>query len=413
MHISRIDIQNFRNFDHLDLGDLPPSHVIVGENRAGKSNLLHALRLVLDPSLPDSRRSLTAEDFWDGLTAPFAGNKIRVVVELSNFENDDRAQAVLADYLVKKSPTVARLTYEYRPETPPSDGEATGPAAYEHVLYGGTDPDRFVTRSTLKYISIRVLPALRDAEGELASPRSPLRRLLERITIEEDNLQDAADKIEEAGDLLLADASIGAVNTGISKRIVAMVGDPFSVATKLGIASTDPTQLARAIRLLIDDTKTRTVSQTSLGSANVLYLALLLELVDAQESAEEIVTNILAVEEPEAHLHPHLQRVLFRHLLAAGRPTIVTTHSPHLASVAPLSSITLLRNTGASTRAAHARSLGVSGAVVTDIERYLDITRAELLFGVDPVSWTPDPGMSPGEGGPDGSSIEVSRGVPA
>ena len=33
--------------------------------------------------------------------------------------------------------------------------------------------------------------------------------------------------------------------------------------------------------------------------------------------------------------------------------------------------------------------------------------------GVDPLWWTPDPGMRPGEGGPDGSSIEVSRGVPA
>ena len=33
--------------------------------------------------------------------------------------------------------------------------------------------------------------------------------------------------------------------------------------------------------------------------------------------------------------------------------------------------------------------------------------------GVDPFSWTPDPGMGPGEGGPDGSSIEVSRGVPS
>ena len=40
---------------------------IVGENRAGKSNLVHALRLVLDASLPNSDRQLRAEDSWDGL----------------------------------------------------------------------------------------------------------------------------------------------------------------------------------------------------------------------------------------------------------------------------------------------------------------------------------------------------------
>ena len=33
--------------------------------------------------------------------------------------------------------------------------------------------------------------------------------------------------------------------------------------------------------------------------------------------------------------------------------------------------------------------------------------------GVDPVSWTPDPGVRPGEGGPDGSTVEVSAGVPS
>ena len=37
--------------------------VIVGENKIGKSNLLFALQLILDPALPDSDRSLREEDF--------------------------------------------------------------------------------------------------------------------------------------------------------------------------------------------------------------------------------------------------------------------------------------------------------------------------------------------------------------
>jgi len=57
MRISRIQIQNFRNFADLDVG-IGEHAIIVGENRIGKSNLLHALRLVLDPSLSDSARKL-------------------------------------------------------------------------------------------------------------------------------------------------------------------------------------------------------------------------------------------------------------------------------------------------------------------------------------------------------------------
>jgi putative ATP-dependent endonuclease of OLD family len=66
MRRSRIIIKNFRNFKSLDvkLGD---HAVILGENKVGKTNLLFALRLILDPSLPDSTRRLRLDDFWDGL----------------------------------------------------------------------------------------------------------------------------------------------------------------------------------------------------------------------------------------------------------------------------------------------------------------------------------------------------------
>jgi putative ATP-dependent endonuclease of OLD family len=154
----------------------------------------------------------------------------------------------------------------------------------------------------------------------------------------------------------------------------------FSVATTLGIASTDAEQLVRSIRLFIDEAKQRGIGQTSLGTANLLYLALLPEQIAAQEAAKEIVTTILGVEEPEAHLHPHLQRVLFRHLLDDDRPLVVTTHSPHLASVAPLSSITLLRDVGGESVGFHTRSLDLDAGVEADLERYMDVTRAEMLF---------------------------------
>lgn len=69
MHISCMRIENFRNFHIVDV-PLGENAVIVGENKIGKSNLLYALRLVLDPSLPDSARQLKDEDFWDGLPRP-------------------------------------------------------------------------------------------------------------------------------------------------------------------------------------------------------------------------------------------------------------------------------------------------------------------------------------------------------
>ena len=66
MHLSRIRIANFRNFSDFDV-QLSGNVTVVGENRVGKSNLLYALRLIFDPTLPDSARQLSLSDFWDGL----------------------------------------------------------------------------------------------------------------------------------------------------------------------------------------------------------------------------------------------------------------------------------------------------------------------------------------------------------
>lgn len=65
MYLKNLIIQNFRNFESIDI-PLSSNLVLLGENRVGKSNLLFAMRLVIDQTLPDSARQLRISDFWDG-----------------------------------------------------------------------------------------------------------------------------------------------------------------------------------------------------------------------------------------------------------------------------------------------------------------------------------------------------------
>lgn len=386
LHISRIEIRNFRNFRHLVIDDFPAHAVIVGENGVGKSNFLEAIRLVLDPSLPDARRMLREEDIWEGHPAGLAGGaEVTVVVELQGFDDDTDAKSILSTAIVDVDPYVARLTYRLAPrvEVDPAAQPTGRPLTakdYDPVVFAGASETNDV-RAIRREVALRVLPALRDAEGDLHNwRRSPLRDLLERLPLDPDNLEATASAIATAVDQLTKDDNVAKLEGHLTERLGAMFGPRLAVQPTLGFASSKPDELIRAVRLFFDTARRRGITDTSLGSANVIYLGLLLEALSQQRLDEEFIATLVAVEEPEAHLHVTLQRHLFGYLLRTGPSLILTTHSPHIAAVAPVRSFIVLRATDSGTVGASTAALPVSSEEAADLERYLDISRAEVLF---------------------------------
>jgi putative ATP-dependent endonuclease of the OLD family len=389
--ISRIEIENFRNFHRFGV-DLAPTSVIVGENKVGKSNLVEAIRLVLDPALPDAERKLRAEDFWDGLERPFAGNSIVIRIFIRNFEGNEGAQAILSDCIVNKSPLTAQLTYEYRAkkslERLEGDKLKEAVAAldeddYDFIVYGGADESNRIGSEIRKWITLVLLPALRDAEGNIQSwRRSPLRPLLDRVKkgIPAKHFAAVRENLDDARSTLLQAKPVSDLVDSINHRVRQLAGPIHAVETDLDFASSDPDQLVRSLRIFLREKNSKPLSDASLGTANILFLALLLQDMEMKQAAREIVSTILAIEEPEAHLHPQLQRLLFRYFLGRNHPILLTTHSPNIASVAPIDSVILLRVEDSETHGFHSAALTLTHEEKDDLQRYLDVTRAEMLF---------------------------------
>ena len=382
MYLSKLSVRNFRNFQSVDVA-LAGNVVLLGENRVGKSNLLFAIQLILDPTLPDSARQLKLTDFWDGGPTDYS-TPIEVHLEISDFATDMALTALLTDFRVTHDPTIARLSYVFRKKSDVTGAPQSG-ADCEFLVFGGGDETRSLPSKLRRRIAIDLLDALRDAEGQLGSWRaSPLRHLLEEAVsgISRPDLDTVASELDKASKTLEAFPTIKTLEDELRAGIAHLSGNAHDIDARLRFAPADPLRLFRAIAMFIDDGK-RGIAEASLGSANVALLALKLAEFAWRRKKNERNFSLLCIEEPEAHLHPHLQRSVFTKLLRnvdASQAMIVTSHSPTLAAVAPLRSIVQLKRKGGATRAFSMANLPVTPAELDDLENYLDATRAELLF---------------------------------
>ena len=375
MHIAFIRIRNFRGLKDIEM-PLARATVLIGENNSGKSSVLDCISLTLGrrwgqrgtgfseydltidgDAVPDADAEMTAEAAGNGDSAteaevPEASIELffteRIAGEWPEEITSGLFGIIQTDPVTDLNSITLRVTYRLNPlEKTYEPGWAFLDVNGDPI--GAGEARRAAnTQQFFKYVPVFFLSALRDASEEFSSRSQFWGRLLKAVEISQHERQALDEAIEELNARLLAADPRIAETVERLREIQAVVA--HGAASDVSIRALPMKVwelLARSEIVIRGETGAPWLPLARHGqgvkSLSVIYLfnAFVERLLT--ETYSEHSEPIVALEEPEVHLHPQAVRALWSQIDAMPGQKIITSHSPYFMQYVPIRDIRLLR----------------------------------------------------------------------
>jgi putative ATP-dependent endonuclease of OLD family len=375
MKIKTIYLEGFRNFKKATIAFAEKS-VVIGSNDIGKTNLLYAMRILLDKSLSDIAIEPKDTDFY--AYEPTDSFEIRI-------EFDDVVEECVIAKLKQHISDDGQLVLVYKANRQPSSKKI------EYRFFAGRDKDNLAeidSRYYLKTVNLKFIGSKRDL---LEYIRQERKRLLEDAKKIRDNDEIGADDktlaliekdLENVGNNVAKLNYIHKATEGVNLQLSELSYHNQSQQIVFDVGASNPSEFVDELHLA-SQIQGKNVVVGGDGRNNQIHLALWSarnQMVHDQNK-EPLEVSLFCIEEPEAHLHPHQQRKLAQYLSETLEgQVIITTHSPQIACEVPPTSIIRLYSQDTDTQAAGNGINPFTEAAFIDFGYRLDAISAETFF---------------------------------
>lgn len=379
MILSKITLSNFRKFPSttdVQQGITIYFHrglnALIGENNAGKSAIIDAIKIVLQTQSGEYIR-VSEDDFYVAPDGSYA-SEFTIDCVFEDFEvNEAKNFIEWLTYTKDETTGVVsyRLSLHYR-------AWRENGRIYSEVKAGNADDAVSLDGKAKELLKCVYLRPLRDAEKEMRSGRnSRISQILYNHPLfanKEDNalvrvLMQANEDIEK---YFLEDDG---------KEILGKIRDTLQefLEEKNSNEATLKTSEMRLRSILESLSLVAPEIQPGLGVHNLLFIAAELLLLNHDKNGG---IKLALIEELEAHLHPQAQLRLISYLQKeyndSGVQVIISTHSPVLASKINIKNVILLKNANAYDLSPGQTKLAKGDYLF--LQRFLDATKANLFF---------------------------------
>lgn len=392
MKLRSVTVRNFRALGDVTV-DLDDTTVLIGENNTGKTSFLEALRLCLATGAV--RRGEVFDDYDHHLSSDEAqvgdAGDTEIILRFAETKVDEWSAEVvqaLSDAVVLDGDgDLKQVTLRVKSSKDSVTREMT--PVWEFLDASGSPlrpkrPTNFILRDLQQLKPFFYLSAVRDPAREfqprstfwgpfLRNPSMPddVRKDLEqeldalnaRVIAADDKLRDVKARLEKTGKIV-------SIRDDDAVAIEAVPGRARDLLSRAQVSLTGRT--GARLPMARHGAGTQSLSVLFLFES---FLASMLERIYGPGSVP-----IVAIEEPEAHLHPAAARAMWTAISEMPGQKIIATHSGDLLARVPLGSVRRFCHHGSSVSVRHLGTGTLDQDDMRKIALHVRATRGELLF---------------------------------